>query len=400
MGDSPADLSHRTAAGRWARLGPYYAMFPISFAEQVIMSCSKPNDVTIDPFCGRGTAPFVAMVNGRRALGCDVNPVAWVYSKTKIDPYPESEAVQDRIRDIQRSITSDDSTPVNEFQKLAFCRLALGFINSAKRQLDWKHCQLDRTVAAILIHYLHDKKGRGLSNQLRHSRALSPDYCISWWRNNGHHTPPEIDPQEFLMSRVKWRYGMGIPKSQQGELPIINLGKAETSLPHNHALAMLITTSPPYVNVTNYRIDNWLRLWALNEGPDLPSWSRDQRFTNAAAYSKMLYKSLRSTHRLAHPNATWYIRSDSRPKTRDIVVRVLAELLPNHRAYCLPAPYSKSTQTALYGDPDPKPGETDLLYVPQRKRRRNFTLKFKPLKISCHLLLIFQFAVVSLRWRR
>lgn len=381
MDFSPVDLSHNTAAGRWARLGPYYAMFPISFAEQVVMFCSRPNDVVVDPFCGRGTTPFVAMVNNRRAVGCDINPVAWLYSKTKIDPYPKSETVQNRIREIRETSTPEDGIPVNEFQELAFCKSALSFINSAKRQLDWKHCQLDRTVAAILVHYLHDKKGRGLSNQLRHSRALSPDYCIRWWRTNGHATPPEVDPEEFLIKRTKWRYAMGIPKSHQKDAPKITLGKAATSLPCIRDDAMLIATSPPYIDITNYRVDNWLRLWALKEGPDLPDWDREQRFTNADSYSRMLHESLLSTQGLAHPEATWYIRSDSRPKTRDIIIKIMAELLPKHRAYCLPAPYKKSTQTALYGDPNPKPGETDLLYVPRRRRRRGFTLKFEPLEI-------------------
>ena len=372
----PADFSYNTAAGRWARLGPYYAMFPIPFAERVIMLYTRMGDTIIDPFCGRGTTPFIAMVYGRKAIGCDVNPVAWLYSKTKTDPYPEPEEVRNRIYQIREATTLDDVKPANEFQELAFCRSVLGFINAARRELKWRHCQLDRTVATMLIQHLHDKKGRGLSNQLRHSRALSPGYCIRWWRENGHHVPPQVEPQEFLTKRIAWRYAKGTPRPDHAEAPAIALGKAESNLPHADSPAKLVLTSPPYSNVTNYRADNWLRLWALGAGPALPDWNREQKFTDPKTYSQMLRESLASTRARTYANATWYIRSDARLRTKQAITEIMVELLPDHRAYERPEPYNKLTQTALYGDSAPKPGEIDLLFIPPRRRRRGFTLHF------------------------
>lgn len=370
------DHSHNTATGRWARLGPYYAMFPIPFAEHVITLYTQMGDTVIDPFCGRGTAPFIAMVYGRKAIGCDVNPVAWLYSKTKTDPYPEPGTVKNRISQIREAATLDDGKLANEFQEMAFCQPVLSFINAARRELKWRHCQLDRTVATMLVQHLHDKKGRGLSNQLRHSRALSPGYCIRWWRANGYHAPPQVEPQDFLMKRVAWRYAKGTPRPLHTERPAIALGKAETSLPHADTSAKLVLTSPPYSNVTNYRLDNWLRLWALGSGPELPDWNREQKFANSETYSQMLRESLASTRARTDANTIWYIRSDTRPRTKKAISAVMMELLPDHRSYERPAPYSKLTQTALYGDSEPKPGEIDLLYMPPRHRRKGFTLHF------------------------
>ena len=376
MQSKPVDLSFNTAEGRWARLGPYYAMFPIPFAEQVITLCTQKGNTVIDPFCGRGTAPYIAMIYGRKAVACDINPVAWLYSKTKTDPYPEPEIVKDRIHQIREAITEDDCNPDNDFQEMAFCRRVLGFINAARRTLQWRKSRLDRTVATMMLQHLHDKRGHGLSNQLRHSRALSPAYSIRWWRANGHNRPPEIEPEEFLARRVTWRYAKGTPKNPDAEAPAIALGEAATDLPHTDVPATLVMTSPPYSNVTNYRADNWLRLWALGEGPTLPDWNQDQKFTNPETYQQMLKESLVSTHALTDSSTIWYIRSDIRPRTKDAITAVMSELLPDYRAYVQAAPYRRRTQTALYGDFEQKPGEVDLLYMPPRLRRRGFTLGF------------------------
>lgn len=380
MKSNRADLSYSTAAGRWARLGPYYAMFPISFVESILDLYTKPRQTVIDPFCGRGTVPFIAMVNGIRAIGCDVNPVAWLYAKTKTDPHPSLEEVKARISQLQEAAGPDDGKAESEFQKMAFCPSVLAFIKIARRELAWRTSSLDRTVATLLIQHLHDKKGHGLSNQMRHSRALSPRYCIEWWCRNGYSAPPEIDPQKFLHKRADWRYAKGTPRPSGEKTPTVTLGDSAAALPETYTPVDLVLTSPPYSNVTNYRADNWLRLWALGEGPSLPDWNPEQKFANPEAYRRMLRECLTATKERTHPRTIWYIRSDVRLQTKKIITDVMGELLPDHRPYENPAPYPGSTQTALYGDHEPKPGEIDLLYMPPRRRRKGFTRQFRPAK--------------------
>ncbi len=380
MKSTRANLSYSTAAGRWARLGPYYAMFPIPFAESIIELYTKPGQTVIDPFCGRGTVPFIAMVNGIRAIGCDINPVAWLYAKTKTDPHGSLEEVKARISQLQEAAGPDAGKAESEFQEMAFCPSVLAFIKTARRKLVWRTSSLDRTVATLLIQHLHDKKGQGLSNQMRHSRALSPRYCIEWWHRNGYSVPPEINTQKFLHKRAEWRYAKGTPRPSGGEAPTITLGSSATALPETHTPADLVLTSPPYSNVTNYRADNWLRLWALGEGPSLPDWKPEQKFVNTEAYRRMLRECLTATKERTHPRTVWYIRSDARPQTKKIITAIMCELLPDYRPYENPAPYPGSTQTALYGDHEPKPGEIDLLYMPPRRLRKGFTSQFRPAK--------------------
>ncbi len=359
-----ASLDFSKAEGRWSRLGSYYAMFPVPFVENVIVQWTDEGQTVIDPFCGRGTAPFIAMATGRAAVGCDINPVAWLYSETKVNPHPNLDEVEKRITQVSQSVKQGDDEPEHEFQQLAFCRRVLGFIRSSQRTLDWRTNRLDRTVMTFMVHHLHDKRGQGLSNQLRHSRAMSPRYSINWWRRKGYDTPPEIDPQDFLIRRVRWRYKRGVAEPHPGlDRPLIGFGSGADSLPDNSPPAKLVLTSPPYSGVTNYRSDNWLRLWAIGEGPSLPDWNPEQKFLDMDKYVDMLKAVFGATLSRSRHDATWYVRSDARPKTLDAIRSVLAVLLPEHELQEKSAPYLEKTQTALYGDREPKPGEVDLIYT-------------------------------------
>ncbi len=71
---------------RFHSICPYFAMFPESFVRRNILAWSKRDDVILDPFSGRGTTVFESLLNGRKGLGCDTNPVAVCLSKAKVDP--------------------------------------------------------------------------------------------------------------------------------------------------------------------------------------------------------------------------------------------------------------------------------------------------------------------------
>ena len=354
-----------TAESRWARFGAYYAMFPIEFVDKVVHEMSHKHAVVIDPFCGRGTTPYISMITGRTAIGCEINPAAWLYSIAKTQPHPSQSDLIARLQQLQDSVILEDTQPENEFQSFAFGKKALSFINAARRELKWRIDSIDRTLAAIMIHFLHAKLGQGLSNQLRHSRALSPQYSIRWWKDKGFTTPPDIDPVEFLMKRIVWRYQKGLPRYADGSRTSILLGDAAVRLPELNTAADLVLTSPPYCGVTNYQTDNWLRLWALNEGPAMVDWNSDQKFCDPVKYADMLRKVMIATRSQAKDSATWYIRIDARERTKTILMEVMEDLLSEHSCTEKPAPYKRKTQTALYGDSRPKPGEVDLIYQPR-----------------------------------
>ena len=185
------------AAGRWAGFGPYYAMFPVNFARQVIEKMSPEKGSILDPFCGRGTTPFIAQASGRSALGIDKNPVAWVFSKVKTSPEPDKKKLFERLRVVQKAVSVEDKKSENEFQDWAWSANVLGFLNTSRRMLNWQEDITDRTLMGFILVHLHAKLGCGISNQMQQARALGPDYAVRWWKKRNMR-PPILDPYDYF----------------------------------------------------------------------------------------------------------------------------------------------------------------------------------------------------------
>lgn len=354
-----------TIEGRWSGFGPYYAMFPVEFARKVIAQYCPPNGAVLDPFCGRGTVPFVAMATGREAAACDINPVAWVYAKVKTDPHPNSSDVLARAKEIFDGIQADDRIPENEFQELAWAPDVLAYLNAARRLLNWRSSSIDRTLMGTLLIHLHAKLGDGFSNQMRQSKSMAPAYSVRWWKERNM-MPPVIDMLDLIKKKLDWRYQKGILIPEQ-ERPQIILRDAREAIPtlHSSFKADLVFTSPPYCGVTNYRYDNWIRLWLLGEGPAVASGDTKQRYVNKTAYKELLNETFSACSKVTKENAVIYVRTDARQFTLEATKAALCLAWPDKEMFFIHDGFKKATQTALYGDKSKKPGEVDLLLLPK-----------------------------------
>lgn len=360
IGHKPWKLG--SPVGRWSGFGPYYAMFPVEFAKRVVQRFSPSGGFVLDPFCGRGTVPYVSAATRRKAVGFDINAVAWVYGKTKLDPEPCVESLLTRLYSIRCLVRAEDSKPQNQFQGLAWTSEVLAFLNCARRELNWRGSRTDRTLMAFILVYLHGKQGQALSNQMRQSKAMAPDYSVNWWKDKGS-SAPQICPVKFLSERIVWRYKPGLPKLEKAH---IYLGQSEFHLrkyKNKFESADLLLTSPPYCGVTNYKYDNWIRYWMLGEEP-LPDSGNEFRYSNRGKYHSMLMRVIERSKDWCKEDAVVYVRTDARSYTLQTTVEILETCWPEHRQYAVHAPFLKATQTALFGDHAQKPGEVDLLFAP------------------------------------
>jgi hypothetical protein len=64
----------------------YLASFPASLVHAFIARYTRPGDVVLDPFSGRGTTPLQACAEGRIGVGNDLNPFAQLLTAAKVDP--------------------------------------------------------------------------------------------------------------------------------------------------------------------------------------------------------------------------------------------------------------------------------------------------------------------------
>lgn len=360
-----------TAAGRWEGIGPYYAMFPIRFAESVIGEYTSIGDVVLDPFAGRGTTVFSAAASGRRGLGIEISPVGWIYAKAKLAP-ARMEIVEKRLLEIA-SLGSDyaeraQSTP--RFFKKCFSPAVRRFLLAARDNLNWRRNACDRTLMAILLVYLHGKEGQALSNQMRQTKAMSPEYAISWWNEN-RKKPPELDVVGFINKRLHWRYAKGVVDARGSSVylgdSISILPKLERYLSENGVpKAKLLLTSPPYFGTTNYYYDQWLRLWLLGFETEayVQRGPHQGRFTNKGEYRRLLKSVFCRAAKAVAGDGVIYVRTSKNPFTLNATKDAMLEAFPGKSLIAQNRPFLKPTQTHLFGDKSPKAGEVDLVMVP------------------------------------
>ena len=303
-------------------------MFPPSFAYEAIRGLTRPGELILDPFCGRGNGPFTATVLGRSSVGIDINPVAWIFTAVKLQPEADPERLLQRLSEVARASRIQDRRGRTRFETMAWSPNVRAFLRSARRELDWRDSIADRTLMAFIALHMQDKLGAGLSNNLWPTLACSPRYAVNWWTANGFHRPPGVDPVALLTDKILRRYQYGIPKQAAGSAL---LSDARDALQEGTELnAGLLITSPPYNDVTDYWNDHWIRLWIL--GHDMrKDWKRSARYKNGEAYRNLIHDVFRETRRHLKSGAAILVRSDRRRQTAAICVDALQKTWPGRR---------------------------------------------------------------------
>lgn len=348
---------------RFHSLCPYFAMFPESFAEEWIDRLTCPGQTVIDPFAGRGTAPFQALLMGRNAIAGDTNPVAYCVSKAKLQT-PSATAVARRLTCLERAFENVKETclvdEMPSFFHHAFHRQTLVTLLHLRRELRWRDSPVDCMIAALVLGSLHGELSSPsyLSNQMPRTISTKPAYSVRWWEQR-QLQPPERDTFKVLRNRLTFRYRSDRParKGRAYHCDVRDLPQ------RTHSRAHLAITSPPYLNVTSYEEDQWLRLWFLG-GPEYPKQSRispDDRHNSARAYKVFMEDTWSALSKLLYPHAHVVIRIGGLRSTSEELIELAEETskssgrsvnLIEHRVSMI-----SNRQTASF-----RPGSTGCLF--------------------------------------
>ena len=276
----------------------YLASFPASLTHALIARYSRPGDVVLDPFSGRGTTALQACAEGRIGVGNDLNPFAHLLTAAKVEPATRAQAVTrvaqlrlgwnassagwlalgSRIADDPRDADSlvptagsrgspaDGTEPVPVEVALAFHPRTLGqllFVRTSLRLDD----RTDRFLAAALTGILHGKSASYLSELMPNTFSMAPRYVRDYAARTGF-ASAERDVFDGLSKKLD-RLFRQAPPSIEG---IALLGDARDFAPRARAAlrsrgradrARLVVSSPPYLRVVKYGYYNWLRTWML-----------------------------------------------------------------------------------------------------------------------------------------
>lgn len=303
-------------------------MFPESFAEAWIERLTKPGDLVLDPFCGRGTAPFQAMLMDRRAIGNDINPVAFCLTKAKLGA-PLKSSVLRRVSKLESGFQARSWEPrrrnLPPFFDVAFSRSTLQQLLYLRDTLDWRASRVDAMIASLALGSLHGESQSSdtyLSNQMPRTISTKPDYSLRFWERHGF-TAPERDVFQLLRDRADYRYESPAP---QGEGHVLNLDMRELSRARLPAPVKCVVTSPPYLNVTDYGEDQWLRLWFLGGDPHPTRGvvSRDDRHRSPDGYWRLIADMWRMLSAVVAPKGNIVVRLGGKGLEPEQLVTALA----------------------------------------------------------------------------
>ena len=131
-------------------LHPYKGKFYPQLAKGLINLCSLPSGANIfDPFCGSGTTLLEAYLNGHRAYGCDMNPLAAKIASAKVGILEVNpDVVRDALGTLVSRIESAPAQPprdADQFDERCLDEIADWFPEKVVSKLNW----LLRSIRAV-----------------------------------------------------------------------------------------------------------------------------------------------------------------------------------------------------------------------------------------------------------
>ena len=246
----------------------YRACFKPQLPRFFITRLTDPGDVVFDPFMGRGTSLLEAALLGRQALGNDVNPLSRLLREARLDP-PSRGEVEARLR----SLSLDEPAAAPDGFDVFFHQRTLNQICRLREYLGERLSSgsadaVDRWIQMVAINRL-----TGHSPGFFSVYTLPPNQAASIERqrknNARRNQTPEYRDVAHLIVRKTRRLLRDVP---QQALTGHNRGFFRQPVGEPFAYdgppVTLAVTSPPFLNVVNYKTDNWMRCWFAGIDPE------------------------------------------------------------------------------------------------------------------------------------
>ena len=275
----------------------YRACFKPQLPRFFISRLTAPGDVVFDPFMGRGTTLLEAALLGRDALGNDVNPISRLLVEPRLDPPPAS-GVEARLGRLALDGSAERPDGFDAFFHERtldrICRLRAYLLErEAAGRLDG----VDRWIRMVAMNRL-----TGHSPGFFSVYTLPPNQAMSIERQRRINAREKQTPEYRDVAALILRKTRALLRDMREEPPTGRCRgflRQSVEAPFEYAgpPAALAITSPPFLNVVNYRQDNWMRCWFAGVDPDavavtqtakLEEWKRLVRraLANVAAVTR------------------------------------------------------------------------------------------------------------------
>lgn len=248
----------------------YQGKLKPSIAHFLINLFTSPGDRVLDPFSGSGTIPLEARLQGRVAVGNDLQELAYILSYAKVTSV-DLDVLHARTDEFLDYVKSADPDPgqlesassfgLNGTLSEYFHPGNLVEIVNARQYIIANLKSLDPELALIFsafLHILHGNRPYALSRTSHPVTPLKP---------KGEFEYRDIAPRLIAkLDKVVAAYGL--PISLGGKLldGTAHWGSYEM-IPEDSSIDAVIT-SPPFAGSTRFYSSNWMRLWAAGWEPE------------------------------------------------------------------------------------------------------------------------------------
>lgn len=243
----------------------YRACFKPQLPRFFIGLLTRKGDVVYDPFSGRGTTVLEAGILGRNVVANDANPLSRVMTEPRFFP-PALSAVEKRLSAIPREGGPADLDlsmfyhPDTEREIAALRDYLLA------RRASHRDDMLDRWIAMVATNRLTGhSKGFFSVYTLPPNQAVSPQSQQKI--NEKRRQAPEYrDTRKILLTKTKSLLRTlsdeerhNLARAGKSAMLLSEDARRTQEIPDN--AVSLTVTSPPFLDIVQYREDNWLRCW-------------------------------------------------------------------------------------------------------------------------------------------
>jgi DNA methylase len=281
----------------------YRACFKPQLPRFFIERLTAPGDVVYDPFMGRGTTVIEAALMERLPYGCDVNPLSRVLCEPRLRPVP--------LEDIERALRMVDFAKAGETPEellIFYHRETLRQISSLRRHLLEREQSGDLTPAERWIRMVAVNRLTGHSSGFFSVYTLPPNQAVTpraQAKINARlkQKPPKRDVADIILTKSRALLRDVTPQTcsrlaRTADHSRIVIGaSSDTPQIASNSVALAVT-SPPFLDVVDYKTDNWLRCWFSGIDTDAVPVTLAKQVDSWAAF---VGKTLRELNRVLRP---------------------------------------------------------------------------------------------------
>jgi DNA modification methylase len=264
------EFAKRNWGSNMHSLCSYQGKLKPSIAYHLIQRFTKQGDVVLDPFCGIGTIPLEACLNGRIGIGIDLNPIAYANTIAKVRKL-DKQVINAELSRFQAYIaenpaTADEILAVNEKLPISNGKISeyyhadtLNEIIAARRffsTISTDNAE-QQFLLACMLHILHGNRPYALSKRSNNQTPLKP-------------RQDEVAVYKNVADKVREKAERMFSSLEYGEMfseGAVQLGSV-FDVQRTPSSVDAIITSPPFASSTRFYSSNWLRLWFCGSGSD------------------------------------------------------------------------------------------------------------------------------------